>query len=342
MEAATWRTERIAIAGGSERRPPENARAVGDPNPGDAIQVSVVLRRRAPLAERHHAARISREQFAAEYGADPADVVRVEDFAQRYELTVAGVDLGRRTVLLSGTIAAMNEAFGTTLKLYQGDQGTFRARAGALYLAADLAEAVVGVFGLDNRPQAFTRCRRKRILAGRRATGDTSYSPVDVARLYQFPSGATGSGQTVAIIELGGGYKAADLKSYFGTLGISPVPSVTAVSVDGAKNAPTGDPNSADGEVVLDISRSPVRSHLVPGLRSTSRRTPIAGSWMRSQPPSTTPSANPRSSRSAGAARSRRGPPRRFRRTTRRFRMRPRCSASPCAARRATAVPAMA
>jgi kumamolisin len=29
--------------------------------------------------------------------------------------------------------------------------------------------------------------------------------------------------------------------------------SVTAVSVDGARNAPAGDPNSADGEVVLDI-----------------------------------------------------------------------------------------
>jgi kumamolisin len=57
----------------------------------------------------------------------------------------------------------------------------------------------------------------------------------------------------VAIIELGGGYSAADLSAYFGQLKISPAPSVTAVAVDGADNQPVGDPNSADGEVLLDI-----------------------------------------------------------------------------------------
>jgi kumamolisin len=41
-------------------------------------------------------------------------------------------------------------------------------------------------------------------------------------------------------------------------------PSVVAVSVDGAHNAPTGDPNSADGEVVLDIE---VAGAVAPGAR---------------------------------------------------------------------------
>jgi kumamolisin len=73
-----------------------------------------------------------------------------------------------------------------------------------------------------------------------------------VARLYNFPK-ATGAGQTVAIIELGGGFPASDLTTYFGGLGIKPAPSVTAVGVDGAQNQPTGDPNGPDGEVLLDI-----------------------------------------------------------------------------------------
>jgi kumamolisin len=53
------------------------------------------------------------------------------------------------------------------------------------------------------------------------------------------------------LIELGGGYRSADLKTYFTKLGL-PVPKVKSVSVDGGKNRPST-ANSADGEVMLDI-----------------------------------------------------------------------------------------
>ena len=43
----------------------------------------------------------------------------------------------------------------------------------------------------------------------------TSYTPVQVGQLYQFPQGATATGQTIGIIELGGGYRTADLTAYF-------------------------------------------------------------------------------------------------------------------------------
>jgi kumamolisin len=73
-----------------------------------------------------------------------------------------------------------------------------------------------------------------------------------VATLYQFPAGTDGTGQTIAIVELGGGFGSSDLDPYFAGLGL-PVPSVTAASVDGAVNQPGQDPNGADGEVLLDI-----------------------------------------------------------------------------------------
>jgi kumamolisin len=57
----------------------------------------------------------------------------------------------------------------------------------------------------------------------------------------------------VAIIELGGGYRPQDLAAYFSDNQISPAPKVTAVSVDHAHNRPTGNPQSADGEVMLDV-----------------------------------------------------------------------------------------
>jgi len=78
-----------------------------------------------------------------------------------------------------------------------------------------------------------------------------SFTPIQVASLYNFPAG-TGEGECIGIIELGGGYRPADLQTYFAGLGVS-LPKVSAVSVDHGKNHPTGDANGPDGEVMLDI-----------------------------------------------------------------------------------------
>ena len=102
------------------------------------------------------------------------------------------------------------------------------------------------MLGLDNRPQASAHFR----VAKPRAS-NVSYTPVQVAQLYGLPAGASAKGQTIAILELGGGFRKADLTAYFKALNL-PAPVVTAVSVDKGKNTP-GDANGADGEVMLDI-----------------------------------------------------------------------------------------
>ncbi len=79
----------------------------------------------------------------------------------------------------------------------------------------------------------------------------SSFTPPQLGALYQFPQGTTAAGQTIGIIELGGGYRTADITAYFKSLGQT-APSVTAVSVDGGKNSPSN-ANGADGEVMLDI-----------------------------------------------------------------------------------------
>src|SRR5215831_4458339 len=146
-------TERFLLPG-SERAPHPGAQPAGAPNPSQFIQVSIVLRRKAPLDLSKQTEPIDRGEFAARYGADPHDVDRVEAFAQQFDLQIVSVDLGRRTVVAGGTIAAMNEAFGTSLALYQSEDGLFRGRTGPLYLPIDLQPAVVAVLGLDDRPQA--------------------------------------------------------------------------------------------------------------------------------------------------------------------------------------------
>ena len=245
-------TERVAVRG-SERIAPPDSNAIGVADPNDDVSVTIVVRRRTKELPAPGSRPISRHQFAELYGADPADVEQIEQFAAEYDLTVGQVDLSRRSIAISGTVADMNEAFGTELRVFQSPEGMYRGRTGELSVPGNLGDIVVGVFGLDTRPQAKVRLRRHVEGVAPRAAGDTSYTPNAVAKLYSFPTAGSGSGQTVAIVELGGGYKTADLTAYFTKLKVSPAPAVTAVSVDGASNKPVGNPNSADGEVLLDI-----------------------------------------------------------------------------------------
>lgn len=119
------------------------------------------------------------------------------------------------------------------------------------------------MLGLDDRPQAKPHFR-VRGAGSRRASAaaGVSYTPRQVGQLYQFPLDADGIGETVGILELGGGYKPADLKNYFSALGIKE-PAVISVSVDKGKNTRTN-PNTADSEVLLDIE---VVGALVPGAK---------------------------------------------------------------------------
>jgi kumamolisin len=237
---------------GSHRLPPAGAQVVGTPAPDETVQVTVVVRRCNPLPAAGTAPPVRREDFAAMYGADPADLQKVADFAAAEGLTVVSTDAARRTVVLSGTLAALTQAFQADLKLYQQGDQTFRGRSGTLTIPADLSNIIEGVFGLDNRPQAQPHFRTLDTGILPLAAAQTSFTPPQVAQLYSFPQGATGAGQTIAIIELGGGYQQADLDSFFSNLGLA-TPSVTAVGLDGGSNQPSGDPNSADGEVLLDI-----------------------------------------------------------------------------------------
>ena len=77
------------------------------------------------------------------------------------------------------------------------------------------------------------------------------YYPQQLASIYNFPPGFNGYGQTVAFIELGGGFIQSDLNRYFASIGLKS-PTVQFVSVDGATNSPST-PDSDDAEVMLDL-----------------------------------------------------------------------------------------
>jgi kumamolisin len=268
------RQDRVQLKGSAREALP-GGQDQGPANPQQQIQVSIRVRRKSkpekfasdlekstgPLSKRKY---LTREQFARAHGASAADIKKVLTFAKQHGLEVESEDAATRTVKLRGTVEAFNAAFGTELRQVQHAQGTFHCRTGNLTIPANLESVIEGVFGLDNRPQAKAhfRIHKENSRAASQAQA-VSYSPVQVAEAYSYPTEATGAGQCIAVIELGGGYNTSDLDTFFQNLGLS-TPNVTAVSVDGATNSPTGNPDSADGEVELDLE---VAGSVAPGVQ---------------------------------------------------------------------------
>ncbi len=241
---------------GSERTPLAGSKKIADVKADEIVHATVVLRRRTEpgSSERSGLRHESRENYGVIHGAAATDLTAVERLAHEYGLTISERHPERRSIMLSGTADAMQRAFGAQLAHYESSRGErYRGRTGSLSVSETLGSAVIAVLGLDSRPVAKPHFRRR---AGSPPPG--SFSVPQLAHLYNFPTGVNGAGQTIGIIELGGGYKTTDLRTFFSGLGIAE-PKITAVSVDGGQNTPGGD---ADGEVMLDIE---VAGAIAPG-----------------------------------------------------------------------------
>ncbi|QGZ63468.1 S53 family peptidase [Paraburkholderia acidisoli] len=259
----------------SDHPTPGGAQCVGSCDPAEHFDIVLILRRQSSaefhelvdkLASNDPSAKpISREEYERRFGASADDVKRVEQFATSHGLQVAHADPAARRVVLSGTVQQYNAAFGVDLQRFEHQVGKskfhFRQPNGPVHLPDDVHEVVTAVVGLDNRAKAQPHFRlnhaptssdpsiRPPIRAA--SAVSNSFTPLQLAELYDFPPG-DGKGQCIALVEMGGGYDTADLSAYFKGLGVS-APTVEAVSVDQANNAPTGDPNGPDAEVTLDI-----------------------------------------------------------------------------------------
>ncbi len=236
-----------------DRQLPTNARVVGSTPATNPVRVSVIVKRRQPLDVAGLRGRqLTREEFLATYAADPAAFDQLRRFAADHALSVdeAASSLARRTLVLYGTAEQMQNAFQVELQEMEHNGQRYRVCIGGMTMPADSAALVDAVLGLDTRPQARSHLRRLKDLRPA-AVGAQSYLPRQVAQFYNFPLTLNGSGETIGIIELGGGYTTSDIQQYFQNQGIAP-PNVVAVSIDGGTNAPTN-PNGADSEVMLDI-----------------------------------------------------------------------------------------
>jgi len=256
------------VLAGSEKAAVVEAVHVKATPPKTKITVSVIVKRKEPLKVKKRngrasePVRVTRAHYLTHHSADPAAIKLVKAFAKEFNLKVEDdkTQAARRTVQLTGAAADIQKAFGVALNQKTIGGVEYRVREGGIQLPASLTGSVLAVLGLDNRPQAKPHFRVH--TADSAAAAPSSYTPPQVAQAYQWPAKASGAGQTIGIIELGGGYRTTDLSAYFKTLKLV-APAITAVSVDKGKNKPSN-ANSADGEVMLDIE---VAGSVAPGAK---------------------------------------------------------------------------
>jgi kumamolisin len=161
----------------------------------------------------------------------------------------------------------MNAAFRVDLGYYRSSEQIYRSREGYIFVPQFLEPLIITIVGLENRELQ----RGRRLPPTAKAIGETvspsqarsTIDPRTVSKFYSFPDN-NGTGQTIGILELAGGYltedahgRPTDIDAYLATLRL---PKATVVSVaSGASNKPAGSRNDVkagdpDVEVALDIA----------------------------------------------------------------------------------------
>jgi kumamolisin len=263
------RQVRLVPLSDSDHPTPRDCRHVGKTSATKQITITVVLNRAQPLDVAGLKGRqLSREEYLNAHGATQQAMDQVRTLATRHGLTLVHEDRTARRVWLRGTVQQLEQTFGVQLNDYEHTAPPpagryFHAFTGTLSVPEPESAVIETVLGLDTRPIAHPHIRwLSQIVFADPNVAQASFTPPQVAKAYDYPTAVNGTGQCIALIELGGGYEDSDTQTYFGQLGIPP-PTVVAVPVDGGTNSP-GDPNGADGEVALDIQ---VSGSIAPGAR---------------------------------------------------------------------------
>ena len=248
-------TRFIAVAG-SERTPAFGATATRAADAEAWLEVTLKLARKAPLptVDTRPKAVLSATELGASYGASDDAIKRVCDTFTGLGLTLLTSDAATRTVKLGGPVHLMEQAFQVKLMQFDGIRGPYRGRIGALHVPANLENDVVGVFGLDSRRVVRRRPdgghKKHSIDMSAHATKKRPwFFPAELATAYDFPDG-DGSGQTIGLLEFGGGFFPDDLAAFGKAAGLASLPTVVPISVD---KMPTNTNDEATGEVMLDV-----------------------------------------------------------------------------------------
>ena len=169
---------------GSHRNAVPGSSVIGPAHPHERIEVTVRLRPRAPIpqavkleatAARSSATErryLTREQLAADHGASAEDIAKVVAFAKAHHLAVVADQRGAEERLACRNGRRLERGLRRHARRVRPSPTAVPSAAAPapILIPADLEGIVVGVFGLDNRPQAqpHFRIRKHRSRTSRR------------------------------------------------------------------------------------------------------------------------------------------------------------------------------
>ena len=241
-----------AIVEGSHRVPVAGARIIGPSDKRAKFEVTLKLRRKRTLPELRGRPTVmtTRRALGRRFGASKSDIAKATKVLTKFGLKCVETNLATRTMRVRGTVAQLERAFHTTLFDYDSPIGRYRGRVGSVHVPGEIRKLVQAVFGLDNR--RVVRSRRQPVRPGKRLSNaafrNVWYTSDQLAAHYNFPPG-DGAGQTIGLLEFGGGYFPADLKKFCKIASVA-MPRVVVVGVDGTS---TTKRDGDEGEVMLDI-----------------------------------------------------------------------------------------
>lgn len=273
---------RITQALPQTRRDPPTGQLVRTIDGDATVHLSVVLKPATPYDEvaRFSGRGSNSAQLHAQYRTSDKVIDQLVQFVLDNGFQVDYVDPDHHTVNVSGTLLKAQRAFCPDhLGVYSDGNNEFVARSGSLSVPRGIADQVVAVMGLDQRPAVRPylkyqnqtsntgsshgkKRRGSRLRANASDAAGPAYDPLHITRRYKFPGGSDGKGQTIALIELGGGYDKDEIARYFVDMGVARTGILEDRFLNGATNSIGSGPtafsdghqfNTYDAEVQMDI-----------------------------------------------------------------------------------------
>ncbi|HZE71702.1 MAG TPA: S53 family peptidase [Pyrinomonadaceae bacterium] len=219
----------------------------------------LVLRRSPAIVPAKRRKHLTAAQAIGAFSRARKDEAAIRRFAREYNLQCSTSASAPTSIDLRGTARQLNQAFGVRLCHYRESkyESKYRGHEEEVTLPAYLEKVGTGVFGLDTHPAG-----RRPGLSHRMAALGIAPPPVTVktrkpaefAPLYKFPTMFTGRGQSIGLLEFGGGFRSRELNSYFKSAGIG-APTIVVKEIPPAANRPRGKRGTLnpDTEVYLDI-----------------------------------------------------------------------------------------
>lgn len=237
-------SNRILLHGSQERQPFGARRLSQKPSANEIIQATVVippasgnevrlasireLASQLPASRKH----LDAGKFLKVHGARREDMKAVERYAKENGLHVVESSRIKRSVVLSGSIGAFAQAFLVQFTNSEFLGETYRSFENGVHIPVSLQGSVQAILGLENRSLMSHH-------AFMHASANTHHvEPAEVAKAYSFPETATGKGQRISIIELGGGFYMDDIETYFRKQGAKKR-KITVIEIDGQRNDPS-------------------------------------------------------------------------------------------------------